>query len=146
MIELRTQYSGSVVPLAMFTRGRTRDERLQFFPKSKSIRFTIFAKEKGENQSISENFCENFKVNLGCQIHPTMLNSLQRWRCDIWSSWTRYPISKVTPTIAMIWCRHDICQKIYTTAVLEANILRKKRINCDIIQFVTKERKCFEMA
>ena len=37
--------------------------------------------------------------------------------------------------------RHDICQKIYATAVLEARILRKKRVNCDDSQFATKERK-----
>ena len=42
--------------------------------------------------------------------------------------------------------RHDICQKIYATAVLEARILRKKHVNRDISQFETKEHKCFEMA
>ena len=42
--------------------------------------------------------------------------------------------------------RHDICQKIYATTVLEARILRKKRVNRNISQFATKERKCFKMA
>ena len=42
--------------------------------------------------------------------------------------------------------RHDICQKIYATAVLGARILRKKHVNRDISQFATKERKCFKMA
>ena len=42
--------------------------------------------------------------------------------------------------------RHDICQKNYATAVLGARILRKKRVNRDISQFATKERKCFKMA
>ena len=42
--------------------------------------------------------------------------------------------------------RHDICQKIYATAVWEARILRKKCVNRNIIQFATKERKCFKMA
>ena len=42
--------------------------------------------------------------------------------------------------------RHDICQKNYATAVLEARILRKKRVNRNISQFATKERKCFKMA
>ena len=37
--------------------------------------------------------------------------------------------------------RHDICQKIYATAVLESNILRKKRVNCNNSQFAPKERK-----
>ena len=34
----------------------------------------------------------------------------------------------------------------YATTVLEARILRKKRVNRNISQFATKERKCFKMA
>ena len=41
-------------------------------------------------------------------------------------------------------CRHDICQNFYATTVLGARILHKKRVNRDITQFATKERKCFK--
>ena len=46
----------------------------------------------------------------------------------------------------IVCLRHDICQKIYATTVLEARILRKKCVNCNISQFATKERKCFKMS
>ena len=65
-----------------------------------------------------------------------------------------------TQCLALIWyvqdriisqsvlsiARHDICQKNYATAVWGTRILRKKRVNRDISQFATKERKWFEMA
>ena len=51
-----------------------------------------------------------------------------------------------TKVLFTAYSRHDICQKIYATAVLGARILRKKHVNRDISQFATKERKCFKMA
>ena len=49
-------------------------------------------------------------------------------------------IAKNTQTLKIADFRHDICQKIYATAVLEARILHKKHVNRNITQFVTKER------
>ena len=42
--------------------------------------------------------------------------------------------------------RHDICQKIYATSFWGARILRRKRVNRDISQFLRKARKCFKIA
>ena len=49
-----------------------------------------------------------------------------------------YPLRPFPITI--IAFRHNICQKNYAIAVLEARMLRKKRVNRDVSQFATKER------
>ena len=102
------------------------------------------------------------------QMHPTIVVSiwLKYYLCfaDIWArrnncvlQWIKSyhkPILWITSsplvysilTLTQSVGRHDICQKIYATAVLAERILRKKSVNRDIRQFATKERKCFKMA
>ena len=66
--------------------------------------------------------------------------------CLVYFSTEKCPKSGDAVLVILRYSRHDICQKIYATAVLGARILRKKHVNRDISQFATKERKCFKMA
>ena len=66
-----------------------------------------------------------------------MVTSLQNTSAHISGKLPTY-LEKALPLEKIPVFRHDICQKIYATAVLEPRILRKKRVNRNISQFATK--------
>ena len=69
--------------------------------------FLIFSQNGGVVNPFHKTFVKSPKLFFACQIHPKILNHvLQRWGSDVWSIWTLYHHSKVTPIIVMIRCQN----------------------------------------